>query len=322
MCSPFFMLESPAMAVDRLSEVLDLIEVRSVVSSDSAVRGRWRTHSYIDDDLKFIAVVRGRATVATDGIDTPIDLAAGDVAVLNGRSWLTLESGEGTEAPAVVEPPSTGSAIEEADIDAPDVDILIGGRVELNATGRELLLGALPPVALVGASSVVAPQLRGHVQRLFTELVTRRIGADFAISQYGQLLVLDIIRGFIQDTDMPTGWLNALTDGRLRPALAPIHEKPAISWSLEDLARASSMSRSTFAQRFRATAGTPPLAYLINWRMLLAQRELRTRDTRIGALAFSLGYSSESAFSSAFKCHLGESPLAYRTRASRSDRAT
>lgn len=310
------MLYSPVMAVDRLSEVLDLIEVRSVVSGGSAVRGRWRTHSSIDDDLKFIAVVRGRATLTTDGIDTPIDLAAGDVAVLNGRSWLTLEGGDGPEEPAVVEPPSAGAAIAETDVVAPDVDILIGGRVDLNPTGRELLLRALPPVAHVGASSVAAPQLRGHVQRLFTEIVTRRIGADFAVRQYGQLLVLDIIRGFIQDTDMPAGWLKALTDERLRPALALIHEQPAKSWSLEDLARASSMSRSTFAQRFRDTAGTPPLAYLINWRMLLAQRELRTRDTRIGALAFTLGYSSESAFSSAFKKHLGESPLAYRARVS------
>ncbi|WP_309621111.1 cupin domain-containing protein, partial [Salinibacterium sp.] len=67
------------MAIDRLSEVLDLIEVRSVVSGGSAVRGRWRTHSSIDDDLKFIAVVRGAATLATNGVER-IELVEGDVA--------------------------------------------------------------------------------------------------------------------------------------------------------------------------------------------------------------------------------------------------
>lgn len=312
--SPLFLLYSPRMVVDRLSEVLDLIEVRSVVSGGSAVRGRWRTHSAIDDDLKFIAIVRGTATLTTNGIDAPVVLTAGDVAVLNGRSWLTLDGGEGPGEPVVVEPPSAGSVIDDADADAADVDILIGGRVDLNPTGRDLLLRVLPPVAHVGASSTVGPQLRGHVQRLFSEIVARRIGTDFAVRQYGQLLVLDIIRGFIQDTEMPAGWLKALTDEQLRPALELIHEQPAKSWSLEDLARASSMSRTMFAQRFRDVAGTPPLAYLINWRMLLAQRELRGSDTRVGALAFTLGYSSESAFSSAFKRHLGESPLAYRTR--------
>lgn len=302
------------MAVDRLSEVLDLIEVRSVVSGGSAVRGRWRTHSAIDDDLKFIAVVRGTARLTTNGIDAPVVLTDGDVAVLNGRSWLTLDGGEGRGEPVVVEPPSVGSTIDDADANAADVDILIGGRVDLNPTGRDLLLRVLPPVAHVGASSAVGPQLCGHVQRLFSEIVARRMGADFAVRQYGQLLVLDIIRGFIQDTEMPAGWLKALTDEQLRPALELIHEQPAKGWSLEDLARASSMSRTVFAKRFRDVAGTPPLAYLTNWRMLLAQRELRGSDTRVGALAFTLGYSSESAFSSAFKRHLGESPLAYRTR--------
>jgi AraC-like DNA-binding protein len=314
MFSPQFMLYSPVMAVDRLSEILDLIEVRSVVSGGSAVRGRWHTRSVIDDDLKFIAVVRGRATLATDGLDAPVVLEAGDVAVLNGRSWLTLDGGEGPEEPRVIEPPSAGSIIDAADAAAIDVDILIGGRVEVNPLGKELLLRTLPPLAHVGASSAVGPRLRGHVHRLFSEIVARQVGADFAIRQYGQLLVLEIIRGFVQDPDMPAGWLKALTDERLRPALALIHEQPAKSWSLEDLARASSMSRTAFAQRFRDVAGTPPMAYLIDWRMLLAQRELSGSDTRVGALAFTLGYSSESAFSSAFKRHLGESPLAYRTR--------
>jgi AraC-like DNA-binding protein len=74
------------------------------------------------------------------------------------------------------------------------------------------------------------------------------------------------------------------------------------------------MSRSSFAARFRDAAGTPPLAYLIAWRMLLAKRALSSGDTRVGALAFTLGYSSESAFSAAFKRHVGVSPAAFRAR--------
>jgi AraC-like DNA-binding protein len=310
------LLYSPSMATDRLSEILDLIEVRSVVSGGSAVRGRWQTGSPIDDDLKFIAVVRGHARIDTDGLDRPIEMGEGDVVVLNGRSWLTLEGGSGDEPPVRVEPPAAGSHIRPDDAAAAGADVLIGGRVELNPTGRQLLLRALPPVVHVGRSSTVGPQLRGHVQRLFEEIVADRAGSDFAIRQYGQLLVLDVVRGFMHDAEMPAGWLKVLADERLRPALALIHEQPAKAWSLEDLARASSMSRSTFAERFRTAAGTPPLAYLIDWRMLLAQRDLRSPDTRIRPLALQLGYSSESAFSSAFKRHVGESPVSYRSRAS------
>jgi AraC-like DNA-binding protein len=303
------------MAADRLSEVLDLIEVRSVLSGGSAVQGRWRTRGAIDDDLKFIAVVKGRARLNADGLDQPIDLAAGDVAVLNGRSWLTLEGGTGDGAPVDVLPPVAGSSMRAEDAGADGADVLIGGRIDLNPTGRELLLRALPPVVHVDQSSSVGAALRGHVQRLFEEILADRVGSDFAIRQYGQLLVLDVVRGYLQNPDLPAGWLKVLADERLRPALTLIHENPARGWSLEDLARAASMSRTTFAERFREAAGTPPLSYLINWRMLLAQRALRSTDTQVRALAVELGYSSESAFSTAFKRRVGESPSAYRTRA-------
>lgn len=83
-------------------------------------------------------------------------------------------------------------------------------------------------------------------------------------------------------------------------------------WRLEELARAAAMSRTSFAERFRAVAGTPPLAYLNAWRMLLAQRALRDAETRVGPLAMELGYTSESALSNAFKREVGMSPLRYR----------
>ena len=72
------------------------------------------------------------------------------------------------------------------------------------------------------------------------------------------------------------------------------------------------MSRTTFAERFRTVAGMPPLTYLKQWRMLLARRALRDRDLPNTALATELGYAFDSAFSTAFKRVVGESPLRYR----------
>ena len=82
-------------------------------------------------------------------------------------------------------------------------------------------------------------------------------------------------------------------------------------------ARAAGMSLTTFAERFRAVAGVPPLAYLSRWRMLLAQRALRDPDVRIGTLAAQVGYRSDAAFSNAFKREVGESPLQHRRRLQR-----
>ena len=75
------------------------------------------------------------------------------------------------------------------------------------------------------------------------------------------------------------------------------------------------MSRTTFVVRFKTVAGVPPLTYLLNWRMRLADRALRTESVRVAALALSLGYTSESAFSNAFKRTVGMSPKRYREAA-------
>lgn len=305
------------MTNDRLSEVLDLIQVRSVVSGGMAMRGRWESRAAVVDELKFFAMVQGSARLSTNGMTAPIELAAGDVVVLNGRAWLELRGGTGDGEPVRIEPPEAGTMVGLDGVTAAD-DILLGGRVQLNPTGRELLLQTLPPVAHVGSASPVGPHLRGHVDRLFNEIRAQRVGSDFAVRQYGQLLLLDVFRGFLNDADVPPGWLKVLADERLRPALNLIHEQPAKAWNLEDLARAAGMSRTTFAGRFREVAGTTPMAYLIDWRMLLAKHELHSGDARIRPLALQLGYSSESAFSNAFKRKVGESPLNYRSRVRRS----
>ncbi|MGH3744494.1 MAG: helix-turn-helix domain-containing protein, partial [Mycobacteriales bacterium] len=45
------------------------------------------------------------------------------------------------------------------------------------------------------------------------------------------------------------------------------------------------------------------------------QQSLLDGDARVGSIASRLGYSSESAFSNAFKRQVGVSPLRYRHRA-------
>ena len=299
------------MVGDQLSEVFDLVEVRGLLSGGFAVRGPWRSGGAIDTPLKFFAMVSGRARLTTDGVDEPVDLEPGDVAVLNNRSWLHLVGGTGDGPPREVLP-DVGFAFGRLD---GDEDVLIGGRVDLNPAGDALLLGALPPVAHVRATAGSGGNLRGSVYRLFDEVAANRMGSAFAIRQHCQLLLLEVLRAYVGQADLPPGWLRALTDDRLRPALSLMHAEPGKPWGLEELARAAAMSRTTFAERFRTVAGVPPLAYLNRWRMLLAQRALRDRDVRVGSLAVELGYASESAFSTAFKREVGESPLRYRNRA-------
>lgn len=75
------------------------------------------------------------------------------------------------------------------------------------------------------------------------------------------------------------------------------------------------MSRTNFAVHFKSVAGVAPLQHLAQWRILLAQCALRASNAPLANLAAELGYSSESAFSNAFKHITEASPAHYRSRA-------
>jgi AraC-like DNA-binding protein len=57
--------------------------------------------------------------------------------------------------------------------------------------------------------------------------------------------------------------------------------------------------------------GASPVEYLTRWRMLLAGDRLKNSSDPISVIALSLGYESESAFSTAFKRVMGCSPRQY-----------
>jgi len=307
------------MVGDPLSEVFDAVEIRGLLTGGIAVcNGRWISRTTLDDPLKLMAVARGYARLSANGVDTPLALRPGDVAIVTGRSSMTVEggSGDGPASEITVTAGDPSHPLLDAHPDA--TDVLVGVRVDLNAAGRELLLAALPPVGHVRATAGASPALRASIDRLVEEATSVRMGSAFAIRQHGQLLILEVLRTYLERAELPSGWLRLLTDAPLRPALNLMHAEPGRRWGLAELARAAAMSRTTFAQRFRTVAGIPPLTYLHRWRMLLAQRALRDHDVRVRSLARQLGYASESAFSTAFKRELGQSPLRYRRNQSTS----
>ncbi|MGC5567813.1 cupin domain-containing protein [Streptomyces sp. FR-108] len=303
------------MTGDLLSEVFDVVEIRGLVSGGFTARGPWVARSAVNKPVKFIAMARGRAGLAADGIGAPLDLRPGDIAILNGRTWFELRGGTGEGPPREIEMPVGYSSFHEAAADPADpADIVLGGHVELNPAGEALLLEALPAVGHVRASAAAAPRLCNSLDRILDEVTGNLMGSAFAIRQHGQLLLLDMLRAYADQAVLPPGRLRLLADEGLRPALDLMHAEPGRPWRLAELARAASMSRTTFAARFRLVAGIPPLTYLSRWRMLLAQRALREGDAPIASLASILGYASESAFSTAFKREVGEAPRRYRYR--------
>ena len=126
------------------------------------------------------------------------------------------------------------------------------------------------------------------------------------------IMLIECIRDYITNLSDPNNWLSALTHPELSPAFAAIHSQPEYAWSVESLAECCFMSRSKFAFLFNSIVNQTPLAYLQQHRLRLASQHLRLGQLSIQQIAHRVGYSSETAFSQAFKKHYAFTPSQYR----------
>ncbi|WP_437228182.1 helix-turn-helix transcriptional regulator [Planctomicrobium sp. SH661] len=101
-------------------------------------------------------------------------------------------------------------------------------------------------------------------------------------------------------------------DPEIVQTLSLMEREPGKFWTIEKLAEASGVSRSTLAQKFKDQVGRTPSDYLLDIRMQLADRHLKTRSHPLKEIARLTGYQSVSAFSTAFKRWCGHSPSARR----------
>ena len=109
-----------------------------------------------------------------------------------------------------------------------------------------------------------------------------------------------------------SGWIAALRDPVLAPALSLLHAAPERGWTVAQLATEAAVSRSLLDERFRQVLGLAPIRYLTEWRMHLAEELLATTDLGVGRIGRRVGYGSEEAFSRAFKRSHDASPSRWR----------
>ncbi|OLZ73605.1 AraC family transcriptional regulator [Streptomyces sp. IMTB 2501] len=297
---------------DPLSDALAVADARGVFSGGFTAGGRWAIRLRGRDRLKVNVVARGACLLVAECAAEPVALAEGDIVVSDGRRPYVLCSEPGLEpvepAQVAVDPRTRMGALGGGE----DV-VCVSGHIDLSRDSGELLRRALPELIHVRSGAAEAPELRRLTAQLMQEMAGGRAGAAFASDHLAQLMFVQVLRSCLGEADaLPPGWLRALADERLAPALRLMHADPAHPWRLAELARATAMSRTTFAVRFREAAGVPPLTYLQNWRMSLAARALRQDSVPVAVLARSVGYSSESAFSNAFKRIVGVAPRRYR----------
>jgi AraC-like DNA-binding protein len=175
-------------------------------------------------------------------------------------------------------------------------------------------LRVFPPVFVVRPPrGPAADWVRANVAYALERSASAEDGS-IVVSRLPEMLLVEVLRLHLASAPAAgEGWLAALNDPVLRPALSLLHSEPDRRWTVADLAHEAAVSRSVIDARFREVLGRSPIRYLTEWRMHLAEDLLATTDLGVGTIARRVGYDAEEAFSRAFKRTHGQAPSIWRT---------
>jgi AraC-like DNA-binding protein len=266
----------------------------------------------------FHVVARGRAWIETDGGERHW-ADAGDVIVLPYGSDHRM--GGTDPAPLVpvgtlIEPPPWDRMPVIRHGEGGSATHLICGYLVCDDPLFDPRLRALPPVFVVRPPDGPARDwVRASIDYAVQQTALVAANRFEAPTQIPELLLLEVLKLHLASAPADqTGWLRALRDPVVAPALAAIHSSPERKWNLLALAREAHVSVSLLAERFTELLGLAPIRYLTDWRMHVAMDLLRSSELGVAAVARRVGYDSEEAFSRAFKRQTGQSPSAWRSR--------
>jgi AraC-like DNA-binding protein len=291
---------------DPLAEVVTLLQPSAPSSKLVSAKGPWRVRRAEAGRPFYCAVLEGSSRLAVDGHE-PMILEKGDFVLVPATfdfTWSSLAPPRGKSDSAHVTSPH-GETRHGDPSGPPDVRMLVGYCV-FGSPDASLLVALLPRLVLVRGEQ----RLATIVQLVRDESRERRPARDVVLARLLEVLLIEALRSSAGTAASP-GLLRGLADERLAKAIRRMHETPTRAWTVAELAKEATLSRSAFFERFSRAVGTAPMEYLLGWRMALAKDLLRREEVTVAEIAERVGYGSASAFSVAFTRHVGLPPTHY-----------
>lgn len=301
--------------VDPLSDVLELLDAHSIVSTGLKAGGPWALQVPSFQGLKFNAVLKGEAYLLIDGHANPVELRSGDCFMLSrGRPFVLASDLSLPAKPAEEVFAAAGEGL--AMLGSGEDFHVVGGKMILDEMSGPLLTGELPDCVLLRRESDSGQAVQWLLGRFVKEIEGGGAGSGVVAETLMHLMFIELVRAHLSSRPegIRPGWMDAQRDDRIGKALGLIHAEPAHPWTLAELADACAMSRSSFAERFKRMVGLTALDYVVRWRMQLARRDLTLSAGNLALIAERYGYSSVSAFCHAFKRVFGTTPGQLRSR--------
>jgi AraC family transcriptional regulator len=153
-------------------------------------------------------------------------------------------------------------------------------------------------------------RVRNILLRIAEEVRHPGLGLDQMIDSLARQLMIELGRHFVEIVDRPvTGGLAAW---RLRLIDERLSDNPTAP-SLTEMADLCGLSVRQLTRGFRVSRGMSLGAYIEQRRMETAKRQILGGES-VKAIAFTMGFSSPSSFTFAFRRATGSSPTAFRAR--------
>ena len=245
--------------------------------------------------------------------DTPVDGHLVSLVLRNENVCLSVSGRtihDGPAAPGLVhltEPAVSSSCIFRGPYDVlhlhvPNRLIAEFGRdaADCGAPALRSTVGPIqdPTAERLGRALLGAEELGGASGQLYADCIGTAIVARLLAATHG--------------TDGARPKVAELARWRLRRVLEYIEANLGEPVSLADLASVAGLTRMHFAAQFRVATGLPPHQYVLRRRIERAQEMLVGANTSLVETALSVGFQSQSHFTSVFKRLVGKPPYAWR----------
>jgi AraC family transcriptional activator of mtrCDE len=144
-------------------------------------------------------------------------------------------------------------------------------------------------------------QLDVKLRSALSELASQEIGSGAMTSTLIKQVLIALMRRLLRAADRWGEHFALLADARIAKAFALMIAQPGAPHSVESLARAAALSRSTFMSRFTAVFGESPMGVLRQLRMRRARMLMDAGAMSVEQIALAVGYTSRGSFFRAYR---------------------
>ncbi len=276
--------------IDAFSQILHLLKLDASVYFNAKVCGNWRINEHTLDATCFHMVTVGSCVLDVPGQFNGV-LNCGDLVIFPrelAHSMVPAKQQAGAQEwfdyPVAHDLEGTG---------------LLCGEMRFQHKGSRYILDALPPVFVIRYDPS-NHWLRSLLEMIVAENMRMGAASKALLDKLSELLFTYALRQHLSEHPGDVGMLAIYGHPRLARAADAMHRHPEQEWTLESMAGEAALSRTSFAETFKAVSGWTPGQYLTWWRMQLAWSLLREGET-LAEVANRVGYKSDSAFSRVFQ---------------------